>query len=143
MQDAPPSAEVATFTLFFMAFSAVVGKELLEIHDNPLLAQDRPILATYFHPTDDSDAESDFGTERSVPTTIATSTNGHYGDESFEDALEEVPVGTDTAKKSVLAENPTTTNSSRLGRNWNLPRREARQRLFMIRASRAVDSVIR
>lgn len=87
VQEIPPSAEVATFTLFFMAFSAVVGKELLEISDNPLLAQDKTILATYNHPGDDSESESELSEGDSVPTTIATST-GTANDDEFEDALE-------------------------------------------------------
>lgn len=54
------SAEVATFTLFFMAFTSVVGKELIAISDNPLLqAQDRTILSTYIHPATDTDVSSD------------------------------------------------------------------------------------
>jgi pentatricopeptide repeat protein len=93
--EIPPSAEVATFTLFFMAFSAVVGKELLEISDNPLIAQDKTILATYNHPSDFSDLESD--EEGSIPTTIATSTNGN--EDEFEDALDGVSVNTDGAEK--------------------------------------------
>jgi pentatricopeptide repeat protein len=83
--EIPPSAEVATFTLFFMAFSAVVGKELLEISDNPLLAQEKTILATYNHP-EESDLESEVSEGDSIPTTIATSTGGN--DDDFEDALD-------------------------------------------------------
>jgi pentatricopeptide repeat protein len=49
-----PCPEVATFSLFFMAFSAVVGKELMDISANPLLAQDKTILATYNHGDEDS-----------------------------------------------------------------------------------------
>ncbi|KAI2506972.1 Rab guanyl-nucleotide exchange factor [Fragilaria crotonensis] len=52
--DVKPTPEVATFTLFFMAFSAVIGKELMDISQNPLLAQDRTILATYTHGDEDS-----------------------------------------------------------------------------------------
>mmetsp|Transcript_26779 Transcript_26779/g.37761 ORF Transcript_26779/g.37761 Transcript_26779/m.37761 type:complete len:1407 (+) Transcript_26779:119-4339(+) len=48
--EPPPSAEVSTFTLFFMAFSAMVGKELLEISHNPLLhTNEREIFSTYTH----------------------------------------------------------------------------------------------
>jgi pentatricopeptide repeat protein len=90
--EIPPSAEVATFTLFFMAFSAMVGKELLEISDNPLIAHDKTILATYVHPSEYSDLESD--EEESIPATIATSGDGH--EEEFEDALS---VNTDVAEK--------------------------------------------
>eukprot|EP00549_Striatella_unipunctata_P022772 CAMPEP_0118707264 /NCGR_PEP_ID=MMETSP0800-20121206/21091_1 /TAXON_ID=210618 ORGANISM="Striatella unipunctata, Strain CCMP2910" /NCGR_SAMPLE_ID=MMETSP0800 /ASSEMBLY_ACC=CAM_ASM_000638 /LENGTH=592 /DNA_ID=CAMNT_0006610039 /DNA_START=272 /DNA_END=2047 /DNA_ORIENTATION=+ len=59
--DKPPSAEVSTFTLFFMAFTAFVGKELLEVSHNPLLHnQDRTIWSTWTPPTvvedDDDDA---------------------------------------------------------------------------------------
>jgi pentatricopeptide repeat protein len=62
--DVKPSPEVATFTLFFMAFAAVVGKELMDISQNPLLAQDKTILATYTH----GDEESVF-TDTSVAQT--------------------------------------------------------------------------
>jgi hypothetical protein len=86
------TAEVATFTLSFMAFSAMVGRELLEISDNPLIAHNKTILATYVHPSEYSDLESD--EEESIPATIATSGNGH--EEEFEDALS---VNTDVAEK--------------------------------------------
>lgn len=42
---APPSPEVATFTVFFMAFTGLVGKELLEMAQKE--KQDRTILSTY------------------------------------------------------------------------------------------------
>ena len=53
-KDTPPSPEIATFTLFFMSFSAVMGKELMDISENPLLAQDKTILATYTHGDEDT-----------------------------------------------------------------------------------------
>ena len=79
-----------------MAFSAVVGKELLEISDNPLLAQDKTILATYNHP-EESDLESEFSEGDSIPTTIATSTAGN--DDDFEDALDNNSVASGEAIK--------------------------------------------
>lgn len=62
--DIKPTPEVATFTLFFMAFAAVIGKELMDISQNPLLAQDKTILATYTHGDEDS-----VYTDASVPQT--------------------------------------------------------------------------
>lgn len=56
---APPSPEAATFTLFFMAFTALVGKEMMEIaHDE--VADEKLILSTYV-PTGnyESDTESE------------------------------------------------------------------------------------
>lgn len=45
------STEVATFTLFFMSFTAAVGKELLKISNNPQSNDaDRTILSTYKPP---------------------------------------------------------------------------------------------
>jgi pentatricopeptide repeat protein len=41
----PPSPEVATFTVFFMAFTGLVGKELMEMASKG--PQDRTILSTY------------------------------------------------------------------------------------------------
>eukprot|EP00592_Proboscia_alata_P008052 CAMPEP_0194357832 /NCGR_PEP_ID=MMETSP0174-20130528/5259_1 /TAXON_ID=216777 /ORGANISM="Proboscia alata, Strain PI-D3" /LENGTH=1345 /DNA_ID=CAMNT_0039128017 /DNA_START=35 /DNA_END=4069 /DNA_ORIENTATION=+ len=49
-KDAAPCAEVATFTLFFMAFTAVVGKELLELSYDSDLKCERSILSTYVPP---------------------------------------------------------------------------------------------
>ena len=59
----PPSPEAATFTLFFMAFTALVGKEMMEIaHDEA--ADEKLILSTYV-PTGnyESDTESGVVTE--------------------------------------------------------------------------------
>ena len=84
-----------------MAFSAVVGKELLEISDNPLLAQDKTILATYHHPGDESDLESELSEGDSVPTTIATST---ANDDEFEDALDSGSIHSGEALKGNKAE---------------------------------------
>lgn len=87
--EAPPSAEVSSFTLFFTAFSAMVGKELLDISDNPLLSHDRTILATYTHPSDSGyESEAD-----SVPSTEGTSTvntnDNSDEDDEFQDAQDE------------------------------------------------------
>ena len=48
LQEIPPSPEVATFTVFFMAFTAMIGKELLEL-DYDTDAPDKTILSTYVH----------------------------------------------------------------------------------------------
>jgi pentatricopeptide repeat protein len=58
----PPSPEVATFTVFFTAFTAMVGKELVDIAKDEEFSE-RTILSTYV-PTsvaheDDTDAESE------------------------------------------------------------------------------------
>ncbi|CAB9498860.1 DENN domain-containing protein 5B [Seminavis robusta] len=42
----PPSPEVATFTVFFMAFTSMVGKELMELDHNPS-EPEKTILSTY------------------------------------------------------------------------------------------------
>jgi len=89
--EIPPSPEVATFTLFFMAFSSVVGKELMDISQNPLLAQDKTILATYTHVQDESDVESDAG--YSVPTTVGTSTINTEDHDEIEEPDEEEKEG--------------------------------------------------
>lgn len=41
----PPSPEVATFTVFFMAFTSMVGKELMELDYNT--TEEKTILSTY------------------------------------------------------------------------------------------------
>lgn len=46
MQLDPPSPEVATFTVFFMAFTSMVGKELMEMDHNPA-EPTKTILSTY------------------------------------------------------------------------------------------------
>jgi len=46
----PPSSEVATFTVFFMAFTALVGKELVEMASKSPEA-DRTILSTFVPPS--------------------------------------------------------------------------------------------
>lgn len=58
----PPSAEVATFTVFFMAFTAVVGKELVNISSRK--DDEKTILSTYvptsmYDKVDSTDAESE------------------------------------------------------------------------------------
>merc|ERR1712003_609866 len=71
--------EVSTFNLFFMAFSAVVGKELMDISENPLLAQDKTIIATYTHKDEECPSVSE--TEGSL-TTAQT-------EEDFEETVDE------------------------------------------------------
>jgi len=64
--SAPVTAESATFTVFFMAFTAVVGADLLELSENePGKADERTILSTYTHPTD---AESSSDDDESLTT---------------------------------------------------------------------------
>ena len=72
--DKPPSAEVATFTVFFIAFTAVVGMELLEIADDPFRGKAGPeILSTYTHDlsilAESSDDETSLTTADSTANT--------------------------------------------------------------------------
>lgn len=60
--------EVATFNLFFTSFASVVGKELMDISENPLLAQDKTILATYTHREGEDDSVTESETEASLIT---------------------------------------------------------------------------
>jgi len=64
--SAPVTAESATFTVFFMAFTAAVGADLLELSENePGKADERTILSTYTHPID---AESSSDDDESLTT---------------------------------------------------------------------------
>ncbi|GAX14387.1 hypothetical protein FisN_11Hh155 [Fistulifera solaris] len=54
---APPSPEEATFTVFFMAFTALAGKELVEIASKKE-SNDRTILSTYVSTTSATDDET-------------------------------------------------------------------------------------
>jgi len=56
--DKPPSPEVATFTVFFMAFSAVVGKELMGMNNDEEDEEGAPILATYSHNSGEDEPEN-------------------------------------------------------------------------------------
>mmetsp|Transcript_27713 Transcript_27713/g.65095 ORF Transcript_27713/g.65095 Transcript_27713/m.65095 type:complete len:1192 (+) Transcript_27713:202-3777(+) len=58
--EKPPSPEVATFTVFFMAFSAVVGKELMGMNpESDDEDEGKTILATYSHASvDATDSET-------------------------------------------------------------------------------------
>lgn len=58
---APPSPEVATFTVFFLAFTAMVGKELVDMAHDPS-ANDKTILSTYV-PTTLTESETDADSE--------------------------------------------------------------------------------
>ena len=50
VQEHPSSPEVTTFTVFFIAFTAVVGKELTDLSlDDAMLNNKRTIMSTYFH----------------------------------------------------------------------------------------------
>lgn len=79
-----PSAEVSSFTLFFMAYTAMVGKDLMDMSDNPLLIKkDRTILASYIHPSE-SDLESDLESDADYPVpTTAASADEDYEDEEM------------------------------------------------------------
>ena len=63
--NTPVTAESATFTVFFMAFTAVVGADLLELSENEPGKDERTILSTYTHPTD---AESSSDDDESLTT---------------------------------------------------------------------------
>mmetsp|Transcript_24530 Transcript_24530/g.52240 ORF Transcript_24530/g.52240 Transcript_24530/m.52240 type:complete len:925 (-) Transcript_24530:220-2994(-) len=53
-EDNPPSPEVATFTVFFMAFTAVVGKELMGMSYEEEGEEGKTILSTYSHTSNDT-----------------------------------------------------------------------------------------
>ena len=55
----PPSPEVATFTVFFMAFTGLVGKELIEMAKNGV--QDRPAPTSFIQPAGEGDESSTEG----------------------------------------------------------------------------------
>eukprot|EP00548_Thalassiothrix_antarctica_P003311 CAMPEP_0194133470 /NCGR_PEP_ID=MMETSP0152-20130528/3629_1 /TAXON_ID=1049557 /ORGANISM="Thalassiothrix antarctica, Strain L6-D1" /LENGTH=1277 /DNA_ID=CAMNT_0038828789 /DNA_START=79 /DNA_END=3909 /DNA_ORIENTATION=+ len=78
--DSKNDPEVSTFNLFFMAFAAGVGKELMDISENPSLAQNKTIIATYTH-TDEETCPSISETEVSL-TTAQT-------EEDFEEVVDE------------------------------------------------------
>ncbi|KAL3923848.1 MAG: hypothetical protein SGILL_001407, partial [Bacillariaceae sp.] len=63
--ETPPSPEVATFTVFFMAFTAMVGKELMEI-DYAADQEGKTILSTYVPTTQCDDTESETATATSA-----------------------------------------------------------------------------
>jgi pentatricopeptide repeat protein len=55
----PPSPEVATFTVFFMAFTGLVGKELIEMAKNGI--QERPAPTSFIQPAGVGDESSTEG----------------------------------------------------------------------------------
>jgi pentatricopeptide repeat protein len=55
----PPSPEVATFTVFFMAFTGLVGKELIEMAKNGV--QDRPIHSSFIQPGGGEESSTEGG----------------------------------------------------------------------------------
>ena len=64
----PPSPEASTFTLFFMAFTALVGKEMMEIaHEEA--ADDKLILSTYV-PTGNYESDTETGVHEEDDTTM-------------------------------------------------------------------------
>lgn len=75
-QETPPSPEVATFTVFFMAFNSMVGKELLELDYHGSDQEGKTILSTYV-PTNCDEIAVDPGTS-----------NGDDSEE-FQDAVSE------------------------------------------------------
>jgi pentatricopeptide repeat protein len=112
----PPSPEVATFTVFFMAFTAVVGKELVGMTEK---VPNKTILSTYVPTTIyQSDTISDEGASDSVASdsvdheekagvaemkTIRP-TSGMFGDEDEDDVSTQRPSVPEEEKK--LAESP-------------------------------------
>ena len=67
----PPSPEVATFTVFFMAFTAMVGKELVDMAQSA--TTERTILSTYVSTTvdeSDTDMESEVGESEDQEETV-------------------------------------------------------------------------
>ena len=98
---APPSPEVATFTVFFMAFTGLVGKELMEMAHTQKESDGRTILSTYVpsgNAVDLPDDVSDAGSrveEESVDETekqhvaamkAARPTGGMFGEDGEEGA---------------------------------------------------------
>ena len=88
--EKPPSPEVASFTVFFMAFTAIVGKELLDIAaDNANAASgaetdgspERTILSTYVG-TASMESESDFETDSEFGDTESEMANPKADDEA-------------------------------------------------------------
>jgi len=60
--ELPPSPEVATFTVFFMAFTAMIGKELLEL-DYDAEEPGKTILSTYVPTSRTADTASETATD--------------------------------------------------------------------------------
>jgi len=93
---APPSPETATFTVFFMAFTAMVGKDLVEIAYDPN-APERMILSSYVPTTavgggdGDTDIESEFGDSdaKSVTTNNTDTANVEAEEEPVDEAEKE------------------------------------------------------
>jgi pentatricopeptide repeat protein len=79
LQETPPSPEVATFTVFFMAFTAMVGKELLEL-DYAAETPGKTILSTYVPTSYDETASETAATDSLV---------AGDDDDSFKDAISE------------------------------------------------------
>mmetsp|Transcript_20122 Transcript_20122/g.47221 ORF Transcript_20122/g.47221 Transcript_20122/m.47221 type:complete len:1185 (-) Transcript_20122:1521-5075(-) len=67
--EKPPSPEVATFTVFFMAFTAVVGKELMGMNKELEEAEEgKRILSSYSHtPSEETKSETDTSDESTAP----------------------------------------------------------------------------
>lgn len=84
-KKAPVSPESATFTVFFMAFTGVVGAELLSISENGVRGEDRTIMSSYTHPTQ-SESSSDEGSTVASDTAV---THGEDNDEGPSDQDDE------------------------------------------------------
>ena len=92
--ETPQSPEAATFTVFFMAFTALVGKELMQMAQDPD-AIEKTILST-FVPTGQY-AESDTESEMLETGSVATGDGSRNQDEEEE-------VTMDAAEKAGIAE---------------------------------------
>eukprot|EP00547_Thalassionema_nitzschioides_P001189 CAMPEP_0194213988 /NCGR_PEP_ID=MMETSP0156-20130528/14968_1 /TAXON_ID=33649 /ORGANISM="Thalassionema nitzschioides, Strain L26-B" /LENGTH=1426 /DNA_ID=CAMNT_0038942151 /DNA_START=27 /DNA_END=4304 /DNA_ORIENTATION=- len=94
--------EVATFNLFFTSFASVVGKELMDISENPLiLAQDKTILATYTHQNQEEDSVTESETETGSLMTNPTTDDDEHEIYNDNDEEEEQPQQDEEETKGV------------------------------------------
>lgn len=112
---APPSPEVATFTVFFMAFTGLVGKELMEM--DPASTEERTILSTYVPSGNlavvEDDCVSEFDDGQSVDpidqeekegvAAMKTSRpmGGMFGDDDFDETAVQLPTSTNEENANV------------------------------------------
>ena len=82
-QEKPPSPEVATFTVFFMAFTAVVGKELMGMNYDSEGQDSKTILSTYSHASTDE-------TESEAKTAASTGADSEEFQDDEKDAVAEM-----------------------------------------------------
>ena len=92
--ETPQSAEAATFTVFFMAFTALVGKELTLMAQDPELAE-KTILSTFVPTGRYSESDSESGYFESASVTTGDGSRGR-------DDTDEEPI--DAAEKADIAE---------------------------------------